>query len=238
MLMDIGVSKRLAYHFASLFVRAPIPVYEKDLDFDSSCNPSPKELTPEKKKRNSDEENLQIEKGDGLCAYENDISHQNEIRTSFKEKRSAIQTALQSLSPDDVDDGYTEKVSSDVIEDHYMTLRKLSLEEKQMLQDGVKTSWFVKCPPIHENAHFENIQSTNWNALRFKNPPTMDTDIGWRVEFRPMDILLTDYENAAMTVITGMIANIVTAFDLDFILPISLVDENMNRAHARDAVLT
>ena len=52
-----------------------------------------------------------------------------------------------------------------------------------------------------------------------------------------MDILLTDYENTAMTVMTGMIANIVCAFDLDFILPISLVDENMKRAHARDAVL-
>jgi glutamate--cysteine ligase catalytic subunit len=36
--------------------------------------------------------------------------------------------------------------------------------------------------------HFENLQSTNWNSLRFKPPPSADSDIGWRVEFRPMDI--------------------------------------------------
>lgn len=54
--------------------------------------------------------------------------------------------------------------------------------------EGVCTAWFLKCPPIDGNSHFENLQSTNWNSLRFKNPPTEDSDIGWRVEFRPMDI--------------------------------------------------
>ena len=31
--------------------------------------------------------------------------------------------------------------------------------------------------------HFENIQSTNWQTMRFKPPPPGDK-IGWRVEFR------------------------------------------------------
>ena len=87
------------------------------------------------------------------------------------------------------------------------------------------------------NSHFENLQSTNWNSLRFKNPPTETTDIGWRVEFRPMDIALTDFENTALTVMVGMIANIVNMFDVDFIIPVSLVDENMQRAHVRDGIL-
>ena len=81
------------------------------------------------------------------------------------------------------------------------------------------------------------MQSTNWNSLRFKNPPTEDTNIGWRVEFRPMDIQLTDFENSALTICTGMIANVVNMFDLDFILPVSLVDENMKRAHNRNGLL-
>ena len=102
---------------------------------------------------------------------------------------------------------------------------------------GVCTAWFLKCPPIDGNSHFENLQSTNWNSLRFKNPPTEDSDIGWRVEFRPMDIQLTDFENSALTVCVGLIANVVNTFDLDFILPISLVDENMKRAHDRDGLL-
>lgn len=102
---------------------------------------------------------------------------------------------------------------------------------------GVCTAWFLKCPPIDGNSHFENLQSTNWNSLRFKNPPTEDSDIGWRVEFRPMDIQLTDFENVALTICVGMIANITNVFDLDFILPVSLVDENMKRAHNRNGLL-
>jgi len=57
--------------------------------------------------------------------------------------------------------------------------------------------------------HFENLQSTNWNSMRFKPPPTLDSEIGWRVEFRIMDIQLTDYENAALIVVMGMVHNIV-----------------------------
>ena len=63
--------------------------------------------------------------------------------------------------------------------------------------------------------------------MRFKPPPSIDSDIGWRVEFRPLDIQLTDFANAALTVFTGMIANIINEFSLDFILPISDVDDNM-----------
>ena len=72
--------------------------------------------------------------------------------------------------------------------------------------------------------------------MRFKNPPTADSEIGWRVEFRPMDLQLTDFENTAVTIMVGMIANIINTFDVDFIVPITMVDENMKRAHSRDAV--
>lgn len=99
-------------------------------------------------------------------------------------------------------------------------------------------AWFLKSKMLDGNQHFENLQSTNWNSLRFKNPPTIDSEIGWRVEFRPMDIQLTDFENAALTICVGMLANIISTFDLDFILPVSLVDANMRRAHNKDALLT
>ncbi|XP_012922537.1 glutamate--cysteine ligase catalytic subunit isoform X1 [Heterocephalus glaber] len=39
----------------------------------------------------------------------------------------------------------------------------------------------------NESDHFENIQSTNWQTMRFKPPPP-HSDIGWRVEFRPMEV--------------------------------------------------
>lgn len=33
----------------------------------------------------------------------------------------------------------------------------------------------------------QNLQSTNWQTMRFKPPPP-NSDIGWRVEFRPMEV--------------------------------------------------
>jgi len=83
--------------------------------------------------------------------------------------------------------------------------------------------------------HFENIQSTNWNTVRFK-PPPLGTDIGWRTEFRSMEVALTDFENAAFSVFTVLLSRVILAFDLNFYAPMSLVDENMQKAHGRDAV--
>ena len=67
--------------------------------------------------------------------------------------------------------------------------------------------------------------------MRFKPPPSVTSEIGWRVEFRPLDIQLTDFENAALTVFVGLIANIINEFSLDFIIPISMVDRNMENVH-------
>jgi len=48
---------------------------------------------------------------------------------------------------------------------------------------------------------------------------------------------LTDFENTAMIVLLIMINNVVNNFDVDFITPISKVDENMERAHKVDAIV-
>lgn len=48
---------------------------------------------------------------------------------------------------------------------------------------------------------------------------------------------MTDFENTCLIVTLGLITNIINKLDVDFILPISLSDENMQRAHYRDAVL-
>lgn len=84
--------------------------------------------------------------------------------------------------------------------------------------------------------HFENLQSTNWQHMRFKPPPA-GVDIGWRVEFRPMEIQITDFENAAFSVFMVLITRAILSFDLNFYIPIARVAENMDTAHARDAVL-
>ncbi|KAK9236655.1 glutamate-cysteine ligase-domain-containing protein [Lipomyces kononenkoae] len=84
--------------------------------------------------------------------------------------------------------------------------------------------------------HFENIQSTNWQTMRFKPPPP-GTNIGWRVEFRSMEIQITDFENAAFAIFIVLLTRAILSFKLNFYIPISKVDRNMQVAHRRDAVI-
>ncbi|KAG8996383.1 hypothetical protein FRB90_012754 [Tulasnella sp. 427] len=83
--------------------------------------------------------------------------------------------------------------------------------------------------------HFESIQSTNWQTLRFKPPPA-GSKIGWRVEFRSMEVQITDFENAAFSVFIVLLSRAILSFGLNFYIPISKVDENMQRAQKRNAV--
>jgi glutamate--cysteine ligase catalytic subunit len=85
--------------------------------------------------------------------------------------------------------------------------------------------------------HFENFQSTNWNSVRFKPPPSMDSTIGWRVEFRSMDIQLTDFENAAYSIFIVLLSRMVLSLNLNFQIPMSKVHENYTKASLKDAVL-
>ena len=87
-----------------------------------------------------------------------------------------------------------------------------------------------------DSDHFENLQSTNWQHMRFKPPPP-GSNIGWRVEFRPMEIQITDFENAAFAIFIVLVTRVILSFGLDFYIPISKVEAGMARAHTRDAVL-
>lgn len=79
------------------------------------------------------------------------------------------------------------------------------------------------------------INSTNWNSVRFKIP--IDDSVGWRVEFRTMEIQLTSDENAAYNILVFiMVLMMHHITNLNFYIPISLVDENFHRAHKRNAI--
>ena len=86
-----------------------------------------------------------------------------------------------------------------------------------------------------ESDHFENIQSTNWQTMRFKPPPP-NSEIGWRVEFRPMEVQLTEFENAAYVTFIVLLTRVILTYRLNLLIPISKVDENMKEAQKRDAV--
>ena len=89
---------------------------------------------------------------------------------------------------------------------------------------------------LSKTDHFENLQSTNWQHMRFKPPPP-DNNIGWRVEFRPMEVQITDFENAAFAIFIVLVTRAILSFNLNFYIPITKVAENMEAAHSRNAVL-
>lgn len=48
---------------------------------------------------------------------------------------------------------------------------------------------------------------------------------------------MTDFENTSLIVTMGLITNVINHFNVDFIIPVSMADANMERAHFRDAIL-
>lgn len=70
--------------------------------------------------------------------------------------------------------------------------------------------------------HEQNIQSTNWQTLRFKPPPPK-SPIGWRVEFRSMEAQMTDFENASFVVFIVLLSRAIMSMNLNFYIPISKV---------------
>lgn len=86
---------------------------------------------------------------------------------------------------------------------------------------------------------FENIQSTNWQSMRFKPPPIRENNnlIGWRIEFRTIELQFTSFENSAFCAFVILMVKAIKHFDLNFLMPISKVDENMQRAQSRNACL-
>jgi glutamate--cysteine ligase catalytic subunit len=61
---------------------------------------------------------------------------------------------------------------------------------------------------------------------------------GWRVEFRPLEVQLSDFENAAYAIAVVLISRCIIAMGYNFYMPMSYVEENMRRAQLKDAYLT
>jgi glutamate--cysteine ligase catalytic subunit len=60
--------------------------------------------------------------------------------------------------------------------------------------------------------------------MRFKPPPP-NSNIGWRVEFRSMEVQITDFENAAFAIFIALVVRIILNFRLNLYIPISKVSD-------------
>ena len=72
---------------------------------------------------------------------------------------------------------------------------------------------------------FELFNGSLWNDLRFKPPPTLDSDIGWRVEFRTMDAQTTPEQNFLFCHALLILFRLITdkKLNLNFLIPITKV---------------
>lgn len=72
--------------------------------------------------------------------------------------------------------------------------------------------------------------------MRFKPPPS-NSPIGWRVEFRPCELQIDDFENAAVVCFVVLLTRVLLSYGYNILVPISKVDDNMKRAQKMDAIL-
>lgn len=91
--------------------------------------------------------------------------------------------------------------------------------------------------------HFENINSTNWQSLRFKIPHKIsngDTpEPGFRVEFRPLEMQLTDFTNSAFAFMLNLIVQFMLSpeTNINFYIEMSKVWSNFDQSIERNSIL-
>lgn len=74
-----------------------------------------------------------------------------------------------------------------------------------------------------------------WQPVRLKPPSNEQT--GWRVEFRPMEVQLTDFENAAFCVFVVLAAKLIVEKQLNLYVPLDQIDTSMKNASRQGAVV-
>lgn len=81
--------------------------------------------------------------------------------------------------------------------------------------------------------NFDYFQSLNFKMARFKPPPCKnETNIGWRVEFRPLEIQFTDYENTAFSTLIILLARTIAKYKLNFLIHFDELEKNMKKSEA------
>ena len=88
----------------------------------------------------------------------------------------------------------------------------------------------------NDMTHFENINSSNWNSLRFKLPRPADKEHSYKIEIRTSDLQLTPFENTSMIHFIVNLYNIILKQNCNFIIPITKVDQNYENAYCNDAI--
>lgn len=72
---------------------------------------------------------------------------------------------------------------------------------------------------------FESMNSSNWMTMRFKPPPSYESQVGWRVEVRSIDNQITPEQNFCFTHAILVLQRLIICekMRVNFYIPMSLV---------------
>ncbi|KAJ6091164.1 hypothetical protein N7467_003133 [Penicillium canescens] len=143
---------------------------------------------------------------------------------------------------------------SDDVQEHYQSYLARPSEVQDLLKkkgmsNGLASHFahYLQFDPIilepdhaesfgpEDTYHFRTLYRSAWPHVRLKFPEGENT--GWRLEFRPMEVQLTDFENAAFIAFMVLLRQSIEYYKLNMYIPMKLVVKNMQAASKRDAVL-
>ena len=80
--------------------------------------------------------------------------------------------------------------------------------------------FIMNCSFIFSSKDFNTTNDyDNFDAFRFKPPPP-GASIGWRVEFRPCELQITDFENAAVACFVVLLTRAILSYKWNLLMPI------------------
>ncbi|KAM0673510.1 glutamate--cysteine ligase [Gurleya vavrai] len=253
------VDEKMARHIASLFIRDPILVYKNDENMhntedniDSEKNSKEieeksNEILNSKKESNKSVLKSESEKVDYLDETQksikndsNDKSEKNHDKKNIKCEKCINENFNECFHINAGDEKVKRIKNENIISDtNKIKVEQMTLNEndKEVLTyKSISSSSYdknVKEKRKFFTDDFENIQSSNWRSMRFKLPSQNGRleESGWKVEFRPMEIQPTAFENSAYCIFVVLLSKAIIEYKINFYMPLSLVDENFRRAN-------
>lgn len=124
--------------------------------------------------------------------------------------------------------------------EHFENIQSTNWRTMRWKPPSLEIGLEAKRSSLEEKLKIGGSRETNGdgNDNHYLNINTEAIGPGWRVEFRPLEIQLTDFENAAFAIVIAFLSRYILSQGCNFYMPLSYVEENMRRAEIADAVRT
>lgn len=140
------------------------------------------------------------------------------------------------------------RVDEEIIEKAQKIAKELGvdIDDRMLKHLGYMFVWYLYvvypefaqgCDPTKNIGCYEVIEADHLVDIRFRAPKSFDSDAGWLVEFRSLEMQPTDEENISFLMFLRLMSEMIQDDGINMYIPISKVDENMERAMRIDAAI-